>query len=798
LRELNSPVTRLLIIDNAEDEKTTTPWIPNTGGCHTLITSRFTGFSEAVKTLHLSVLDKGSALEFLHRRAERSTTGPERTDCETLVARLGCLPFALEQAAAYIKKLCLSFTDYLQIYEKAACDLLALEAPGSTDHLDSVIISLQPSIKQIGPGARAILLLASMVATTPIPKELIAAKPELIFKHAARLTQSNTFNAPTNFEFWLLKEIASLVDYSLAAFDGHNLSLHPLMLTVQYETQPIEERRCNWSDVAEMLVATSPLPTWKIDCREQWTLENSRKWEHLTPQIDRLLQLQQNIPELPFNPMFELLAINTYAAQESYPRAISLCRSLCERLTVATVKPQNALLEAKDSLASLLKQNDLIQEALDEFRSLYELRVKLHGEDHIGALRALHNVACLMELLGDTADAEALMRDVLARRKRLLGEDHYDTETSMHDLGWLLTNHPEKRDEAEPLLRHTLDRWRSTLGIANPDTRTAASNLAGLLRSRGDFQEAVKVQRDLVDGTIEVLGPDHLVCFEVMHNLALFECNAGHDPEAHTIIADVVNGYRRYLPPNHRDMLTALQDLGTILGRLGRLTEAETLLTEALAGYESTQGSEAKDTLRTVNNLAGVLDELGRHDDAKPLHLRHLRAVSKKDDAAPGELRAAAHTCLTMGEYDLAESLLKRVLAARFEVPGSHCHLARIYMLTNKDEAARKEIAQAWEHRTNAQPFYVVARMLFFKMLFCMLDDTDLGQVLGLLKGAFTHEAAHMGWSIQMVIDHVKPRLPSAKIALLEALASAIDDKTNLQRLDAFPQWLDAPSLTLD
>jgi hypothetical protein len=51
LHRLHSSMTCLLIIDNAENEETTTEWIPKTGGCYTLITSRFAGWSEAIKSI---------------------------------------------------------------------------------------------------------------------------------------------------------------------------------------------------------------------------------------------------------------------------------------------------------------------------------------------------------------------------------------------------------------------------------------------------------------------------------------------------------------------------------------------------------------------------------------------------------------------------------------------------------------------------------------------------------------------------------------------------------------------------
>ena len=168
------------------------------------------------------------------------------------------------------------------------------------------------------------------------------------------------------------------------------------------------------------------------------------------------------------------------------------------------------------------------------------LRAKSQGEDHPSTLRALHNAACLMELLDDTPGAEFLMRDVLERRKRLLGENHYETTISIHDLGWLLHLHPERLDEAEPLLRQALQQWTKTLGVANPDSRDAASNLAQLLRKTGKFEQAIEVQQNLVDGTESVLGRDHIDCYGLRHNLALFQFNAGHDQDALPTIQAVV------------------------------------------------------------------------------------------------------------------------------------------------------------------------------------------------------------------------------------------------------------------
>lgn len=58
----------LLILDNAEDEESVTAWIPKSGNCHTLITSRLTAWSGGIGKCEVWVLEPGPARELLRER----------------------------------------------------------------------------------------------------------------------------------------------------------------------------------------------------------------------------------------------------------------------------------------------------------------------------------------------------------------------------------------------------------------------------------------------------------------------------------------------------------------------------------------------------------------------------------------------------------------------------------------------------------------------------------------------------------------------------------------------------------
>ena len=96
----------LLIYDNAEygeadDYETLKDYFPqNTSNGHVLLTTRCrNGFEDAVQ-LEIPVFDVEAAVTFLERRTGRS----DSVEAAKLAQRMGCLPLALEYAAAYIRE----------------------------------------------------------------------------------------------------------------------------------------------------------------------------------------------------------------------------------------------------------------------------------------------------------------------------------------------------------------------------------------------------------------------------------------------------------------------------------------------------------------------------------------------------------------------------------------------------------------------------------------------------------------------------------------------------------------------
>jgi proteasome accessory factor A len=168
----------------------------------------------------------------------------------------------------------------------------------------------------------------------------------------------------------------------------------------------------------------------------------------------------------------------------------------------------------------------------------------------------------------------------------------------------------------------------------------------------------------------------------------------------------------------------------------------------------------------------------------------------------PFERRQDAADRILTGDFAGAETIIRGLLAERFMVPSSLCHLARVLLMTGREAEAREKIAAAWDIHRDA-PSYVVARMIFFQLVFAMLDGAamngaEISAIVARIRAALSAPAAHLDWTILPMLDHLRPRLGETNYPFLKALADALSDSSALPELDEFPQWRNtAPAFTL-
>jgi hypothetical protein len=258
----------LLIFDNAEDAHETGPLLPGGPG-HVLITTRRSGFRALGEVLDLETLDRPDAIALLRRRT------PDVTDAQAgaLAARLGDLPLALDQAAAYLDQTGMPPEEYLRLLDTRSADLHsrghAAGHPGTVATVWSVSLD---RLQATAPAAVQLLELCAWLAPEPIPLDLFTSHcgqlPEPLARAAADAVAFND-------------TVGALTDYSLARRAQGSLIVHRLIQDVtrhRPNAQPAATADRGLETVLALLRADLPGQVWGAP-------ESSLRWRALLPSV---------------------------------------------------------------------------------------------------------------------------------------------------------------------------------------------------------------------------------------------------------------------------------------------------------------------------------------------------------------------------------------------------------------------------------------------------------------------------------------------------------------------------------
>ena len=230
-------------------------------------------------------------------------------------------------------------------------------------------------------------------------------------------------------------------------------------------------------------------------------------------------------------------------------------------------------------------------------------RRRLLGEEHPDTLAAAQAMGLLLDLSGRSKEAEALNRQVLEARTRVLGPDHPDTLKSMNALANSY-GRQERFEEAEKLHRQVLAARQRVLGPDHPDTLPTMLGLASACADLGRLEEAESLARQALEISERTLGADHPVTLQAMVSLANAVTQQGRHKEAETLYRTGLEISRRVNGPDHPDTLRWTNNLANDLLSQERYQEAEALYAQVVEVSRRTLGPDHPTTLRAIYNLA--------------------------------------------------------------------------------------------------------------------------------------------------------------------------------------------------
>lgn len=129
------------------------------------------------------------------------------------------------------------------------------------------------------------------------------------------------------------------------------------------------------------------------------------------------------------------------------------------------------------------------QSLLAHAKSVLKSLDYVNDEDRLNAATILSNCGWFLDLQGAYGEAEAMHRQALEARERVLGREHPDMLTSVSNLGSVLDSQG-KYEEAEAMHGRALEAREKVLGREHPDTLSSVGNLGNVLSRQGKYEEA--------------------------------------------------------------------------------------------------------------------------------------------------------------------------------------------------------------------------------------------------------------------------------------------------------------------
>ncbi|HUA62981.1 MAG TPA: serine/threonine-protein kinase [Verrucomicrobiae bacterium] len=297
--------------------------------------------------------------------------------------------------------------------------------------------------------------------------------------------------------------------------------------------------------------------------------------------------------------------------------------------------------------------------AVESLRKSLEIIEKLPKSAEIERAHALNNLALVLQLRGDLSEAETDLRRAVAIASRFPNEA--DTLTMKFNLATVLLSRGQP-EEAARQLREILAERRKILGEKHPQVPHTMSTLSTALAEAGHFSEAEQFQREALERSRILLGDKSSDVKVGMRRLGAILLDEGKLREAE---AQYRQGFALGTSSDNAfERALWYAGLGWVLFREGRPDEADPLYQKAL----ETLGSTGRDSLGQARILAryAVLQIAGGKLDAARQDLeKSLRIYGLKAGAGPDEINEAR---FQMAELDRAQGYRDAAAATYREV----------------------------------------------------------------------------------------------------------------------------------
>jgi serine/threonine protein kinase/tetratricopeptide (TPR) repeat protein len=368
-----------------------------------------------------------------------------------------------------------------------------------------------------------------------------------------------------------------------------------------------------------------------------------------------------------------------------------------------------------DTIGSVYLSLDLPADAQPLIEQGLAVRRRLYGEQHLDVASSLYSLNRVHEKKGDLKTAEALAVDGLAINSLLTGNDSLETAGSLCRLG-VIQHARGDLANAERHLEQCLRIRTARLGPNHELLTVPLDNLARLAQDRRDFVTAERLYRAAIAIDVRNHREKHPQYVRHLHNLATALHGHGNLDAAEPLYRETVELFRQILGPQHSETLDASANLGRLLKDRGRYDEAQQTYETALAASRKAHPEPHVDVAHLLTDLGRLALERKQYDEAEARYKEALRIYHATLPSGHGYTAAAL---TTLGRTQLeakrprdAEATLKLALeewSKQWGTDSSWYALARAFL--GRAYAMQGRLAEAEPALLETYPVLVRARM---------------------------------------------------------------------------------------
>jgi tetratricopeptide (TPR) repeat protein len=566
-----------------------------------------------------------------------------------LVAILGGLPLALDQAGAYLEETHCGLSAYLDLFHSRSTTLLKLRGEGRHEHPASVSTTFTLAITaaiERHPAVRDLLQTCALLQPDAIPEEIFR-------QGGAHLGPTMEAICSDPLEWDRLIGIACAYSLLSRQPEEQTLSIHRLVQVVLRESLEAPAAQ-QWSVRILLAIHTTfPEPIFT-----NWE-RCERYIPHIQARLPVIGQAERNIPEI--RDLF--FKMGTYLVERGrYTEAEECFAQIYAPGEHQHGENELGIAHVLDRLATIYWRQGKYHQAEPLFQRALTLSEQYLGPNHVETSWHLNNLALLYLEQGNYKQAEVLEHRCLTIQEHQLGPMDPDLALSYDNMGRILMVQG-KYAQAEQLFQHALAIWEAQPGPPDPYMTYSLNNFGVCYLEQRKYKLAEPLFQRALALRQQSLGPDHPLTASSLCNLAKLSLGQGKLEEAAQMAHYALLILEQRGGVDSLAFSRVLEISGVISREQSKYEQAESLLLQALTLQEQHLGEHHCETAQTVHDLALLRQKQGNLNEAVSLAERALNICNQSLGVTHPKTVATnmLYARLIQEQTDGVDSMLERI-----------------------------------------------------------------------------------------------------------------------------------------